>query len=153
MMHNPQTNITTHPASPMIKLSTHLSAPPFVNLELPPPLLASPAPLLPPPPPIPLQTKSPTPRAVAEVELARVVLALLLAGPLAIVLVWPLTTSAVPCSSRLYVVPLSVSTSPGRRVVPDAMANSVVPSRMEAVYVFPLIVNAGAAVTRLLLLL
>lgn len=139
------TNITSHPASPMIAFSTDLSNPPLDPCA--PPRLVAPSFALLFPPPIPLQMKSPASRP--RVELA-VVLALLLAGRTGMLLVAPLTMSAVPCGSRLYVVPLIVIAWPGRSVIPGARTNSVVPSRVVAVYVLPLMVSSGAAVRGLL---
>ena len=123
--------------------STHVSMPP---------VLANPA------PPVleidkPLAMKFPA-FLELEVELVLelfdaegVVVALLLAGVLAMVLVFPLTTSAVPFLSSEYVVPDTVIASPGFRVVPGETTYSVVPSRTVAETVLPPMVSAGAAVT------
>ena len=75
-----------------------------------------------------------------------VILTVLLAGVFDIVLVLPLTTSAVPDGSRKKVVPEIVTASPGLRVVPGPREYWVVPSTTEAENVFPFIVSAGAAV-------
>lgn len=96
---------------------------------------------------MPLHTKLPTSRAfVEELDGVAVVLALLLAGILGIVLVLPLITSAVPAPSNENVVPDIVTTSPGRNVTPGPNTYSIVPSLTLAVYVFPSIVSAAAAV-------
>ena len=106
--------------------------------------------------PNPLAMNSPGSRDVVELlelldvlwllDEEAVVLALLLAGVLGIVLVLPLITRAVPLGSREYVVPDTITESPGFKVVPWPSTNSVVPSRTVAEYVFPSMVSAAAAV-------